>query len=167
MSVDEDVKVLEAIRDYKQPSKLHPIAMHAYYVYEEAGDNLTDEGVQELREILAKLEDLKELTDALCGLTAFMIYLSEQLKDTESSEKVANLMKEQKSRYIPLQERAAEAFQNLSHKAKGVLERFFGKSKEDSSRAPVYDEEAPEGTVPLKNLKPVAQPPPWAKKKGK
>lgn len=161
----EDVKILEALRDYRPPKKLHPIARFAWGLYEEAGDDIPPEAIEALRDELKQYEDLKDLTDALCGLSAFMIYISEQLGDTENGEKIAELVKEVGPRYEPFTDRVAQAIENLGRRVKGLYDRFTDRDKTEDSRAPVYGEDAPKGTVPLKNIKPRATVPPWARKK--
>ena len=42
---DEDVKLLEAVRDWRPPEKLHPLAMFAWQQYEEHGNGLPDEAL--------------------------------------------------------------------------------------------------------------------------
>jgi hypothetical protein len=162
---DEDVKILQALRDYRPPSKLHPIAKFAYALYEEADMDLPPEAMTGLREELKQYEDLKDLTDALCGLSAFMIYISEHLDDQKNGEKVAELIKEVGPRYSSFTDRVSVALENLGKKVKGAFDRFTARDLTEDKRAPVHDENPPEGTVPLKKMKPVAQPPPWARKK--
>ena len=161
-----DDNILEILRDYTPPKKLHPIAATTYDAYAAAGRELTPEIADDIREQLAAYgDDLKALTDALCGLAAFMIYVSENLDDQATGEKVAAIIKEVGPRYEPLENRAVRALQDLAKKTKGLFDRFVDKDKQEEARAPVYGEKAPEGSVPASTFKPVAQPPPWAKKK--
>ena len=93
-----------------------------------------------------------------------MIYLSEYLDDQQNGAKVAGLIKEVGPKYESFTDRVTQAIENLGRRVKGVFERFTDQ-KEDEKKAPVYDADAPEGTIPLKTLKPVARPPAWAQKK--
>lgn len=164
---NEDIELLKAIRDYKPPAKLHPIAMVAWELYEKNNDTLTPEGEQQLREILESYgDDLKALMDAMEGLTRFMVFVSENEKDLETAEQVSRLLKEVAPKFNPLWEKAGHALQNLGKAAQGMFHRFIDRDVSPDKAAPKYGDERPKNTVPLKDLKPVAQPPPWAVKKG-
>lgn len=161
-----DEELLEQLKAYRPPKKLHPIAGKAYDLYDAAGFKLTDEAIAELRKDLQSYYgDLKALTDALCGLAAFIMYAMENLDDKKAAEQIAELMKEVRPQYEPLGNRLAQILQDLSKKATGILDRFSDRDQKAKNRAPVYDEAPPTGTVPLRDLKPVAQPPPVRKKK--
>lgn len=162
---DEDSKLLRALRDYRPPKKLHKIAMFAWALYEEAGRSLPAEAIDALRDELKGYGELKDLTDALCGLSAFMIYVSEHLGDPDAAERVAELVKEMAPRYEPLGDRVSFALENFGKQVKGAFDRLVGSDEKEEKRAPIYGEAPPKGTIPLKTLKPVAEPPPWARKK--
>jgi hypothetical protein len=165
MTDEEDIQILTALRDYRPPQKLHKIAMFAWALYEDAERSLPPEAIDALRSDLAAYQDLKDLTDALCGLSAFVIYVTEHLGDPETGEQVGELIKEMSPRYASLTDRVVFALENLSKKAKFAFDKFTAKDQAEEKRAPVHDENPPEGTFPAKNLKPVAKPPPWARKK--
>jgi len=160
--------ILEVLRDYRPPTKLHPIAGNAFDLYDAAGSKMTDEVVDGIRKDLEQYQgDLKALTDALCGLTAFMIYVSEKLGDVDGGERVAALIKEQGPKYESLTQRVIEAIDELKLKGKEAFDRFFAREEKEAKRAPVYGEKPPEGSIPASSVKPVAQPPLWAQKKKK
>jgi hypothetical protein len=160
-----DFTILELLRDYRPPTKLHPLAGRAYDLYDAAEFQITDEVLEELRTALKGYDDLKDLTDALCGLSAFMIYLSEKREDEEGAERIAELIKEVGPRYEPLTEKVIAALQDLKALGKAAFDRFIARDDTEDRRAPVYGEKPPEGTLQVKDLKPPAQPPPWAAKK--
>lgn len=151
---------LEDIKNYRPPAKLHPIAGKTYDLYDAAGFKLTPEAIQELRlELQGYHGDLKALTDALCGLAAFIMFAMEVRNDPAAAEAIANLIKEQRSEYEVLGRSLQGVLQDLAKKAGTVFEKFTGKEKVEKSRAPKIDEKAPEGAVPLKALANPAQPP--------
>jgi hypothetical protein len=159
-----DLDALRAMRDYRPPTKLPKSAEVAWALYEAGGDALDDAALEQLRILLGRYDDLKDLTDAICGLAAFQAYVGEQLGDEATATQIAGLIQETAPRYVPFFERVVRAVDALGTEAKKVLGRFFGRNLEAQKRAPVHDAAAPEGTVPLRDLKPVAQPPPWAKR---
>lgn len=162
---NEDLGALEALRDYRPPTKLPRSAEVAWALYEEGGDTLDDAAIAAIHQLLDTYEnDLKGLTDALCGLAAFQTYVGETLGDEATASKVAKVIQDVVPRYVPFFERVVRAVDVLGIEARKVLGRFFARDTEADKRAPVHDEAAPDGSVPLRTLKPIAQPPPWAKK---
>ncbi len=163
MSIDNltDEQLIEGLKAYRPPKKLHPIAGKTYDLYAAAGNQLSDEAIAELRKDLeATYGDLKATTDALCGLASFVVYANEHLKDPKAGDQISALMQETRSQFEPLAARLSTLLQDAAKYATGVLDRFMDRDQTAKNRAPRYDEPAPEGTVPLKQLKPVAQPPP-------
>jgi hypothetical protein len=152
--------ILEQIGQYRAPSKLPPIAMKAYSLYTAGGSKLNDEAIGELRkELQAYGDDLKPLTDAIVGLGAFAIYVRDNLKDPAAAEAVAKLIHETAPKYASIGQRIAAALQDLANKATDLLDRFTDREAPPKT-APKFGEDAPQGTVPLKALKPVGGPPP-------
>lgn len=159
--------ILEQIKAYRPPKKLHPIAEKTYLLYDTGGFKLSDEALDTIRaELQGYRGDLKALTDALCGLSAFIMYAMETLNDPIAAEQVAGLIKECRPAYEGLGQFLEKAFQEAARKATSVLDRFMDRDTSAKARAPKYDEPPEEGTVPLRVLKPVAQPPP-VRNKGK
>lgn len=157
--------VLEAVKAYRPPKKLHPIAMQAFDLYKAGNYKLDDAAVGELRKTLeAHYGDLKTLTDALCSLAAFIAYLMEVKQDQATAEVVAKLMKETQPQYVSLVDYLTKVLSDAGKAVVGVLDRFTDRDTSGDKRAPKYGEEPPPGTVPLKSIKPVAQPPPKRKK---
>jgi hypothetical protein len=155
--------ILEQISKYKAPSRLPPIANKAYDLWASGGNKLSDESVAILRKDLEKFyDDLKALTDAICGLGAFAIYARDYLKDTDASDKVVKLIQETAPKYTSIGERIAAALQDLANKATGLLDKFTDRESVPKNVAPKFDgdEAPPVGTVPLKQLKPLGGPPP-------
>lgn len=164
MTTESEAKaILEAIRDYKPPKKLHPIAGLTYDLYDAAGFQITDEVLDRLRrELEPHKSDLKALTDALCGLSAFIVYANEQLEDPEAAGRISELVKECRPQYAPLGEKLVGLLQDFAQQAKEIFGRFS--DKEEELRAPKVGEQAPDGAVPLSRLKPVAKRPPLIRK---
>ncbi len=160
----DDLDALAALRDYRPPKKLPKSAELAWALYMGKGDQLDDEAVTLIRAYLDGVEDLKTLTDAICGLAAFQAYVGETLGDEKAATQVAKIIQDTAPRYVPFFERVMKAVLALGDGARRTLGRMFGRDPGPERRAPVHDQAAPEGTVPLKQLKPVAEPPPWARR---
>ncbi len=162
-SKEEDLKLLQAVRDWRPPATLHPIAIFASKVYLEHDDSMPPEAIQKVRDVLNKAgDDLIALAEALEGLTRFMVLLQTREK-TEDSQAVADLMREYIPRYEPFWIRVGEALENVGTDAQSLFRQFVAADAASKS-APTYGEKAPEGTVPLKNMIQPGRPPPWAKK---
>lgn len=170
MSIEDDKKLLQAVRDYRPPAELHPIAMNAWGHYEAAGNKLTNEGVEALRgELNALKPDLQKLGEAIFGVARFMIYVTESLGDKAAGEKIADLIREYAHLYEPFWQQVGEAIANLGGEAAAAFQSFAG--KDAPKTAPVFGKAAPEGSVPLRNIAPptnkppqAQRPPPWKKK---
>lgn len=161
-----DAELIEALKSYRPPKKLHPIAGKTLDLYLAGGNQLSEEAIADIRKDLqAYYGDLKAVTDALCGLGAFIMHATENLNDPKAAEQIADLMREARPQYEPLGHRLASLLQDVAKHATGVLDRFMDRDQTSKTRAPKYDEAPPVGTIPLKQLKPVAQPPPVRGKK--
>ncbi|MBI2374130.1 MAG: hypothetical protein HYV07_09035 [Deltaproteobacteria bacterium] len=159
-------QILEAIKNYRPPAQIHPVAIRAFELYKGNDWKMTDEIVAALRKDLDAIgTDLKALSDAMCGLVAFMITASEKFGDTNAGEKIGKLLQEQGPKYSPLAEKILQGLQELGIKSKDAFARFMDRDASADRRAPTVDAKAPEGSVPLKAVKPAAAPPRWAKKK--
>lgn len=164
MTTDEEL--IEQLKAYRPPKKLHPIAAKTHDFYLADGNQLTDAAIAAIQKDLeATYGDLKATTDALCGLAAFVMYANEGLNDPKAADQIGEVMKGARAQYDPLGERLARMVQEAGKKAGELLDRFMDRDQAEKKRAPMYDESPPQGTVPLKQLKPVAQPPPIRKKK--
>ena len=164
---EEDVKLLEAVRNWRPPEKLHPIAMTTWHLYEGNGDKLPPPALQQVRDVLdAYGDDLTGLAEAMEGLVRFMLYVGDELEDKETGKQVADLMREYIHLYEPFWERVGEALNNVGEELRGSFQNFMDQELGDDRTAPVYGEAAPKGTVPLKDIAPPpGRPPPWAPKK--
>lgn len=155
--------ILEQVGKYRAPTKLPPIANKAYELYATGGKKLSPEAVDVLRKELAVFnDDLKALTDAICGLGAFAIYVRDHLHDPVAAETVAKLIHETAPKYKTIGERIAAALQDMATKATDLLDRFTDREAVPKNVAPKFDgdEPPPAGSIPLKSLKPVGSPPP-------
>lgn len=171
MSIDDDKKLLQAVQEYRPPAELHPIAVHAWNLYESNGNALPPEAVQNLRGILDPLKgDLIALGEAGLGLARFMVYVTEHLGDQPTGTKVADLMREYAKLYEPFWAAIGEALRNISGEAGAAFKAFTGEEALPKT-APAFGQAAPVGSVPLRNIAPpsrpppTSRPPPWAKKK--
>jgi hypothetical protein len=155
--------ILEQIGKYRAPTTLPPIARKAYDLYAAGGNKLSEAAVDALRQDLATFaDDLKGLTDSICGLGAFAIYIRDHLNDPSTAEQVAKLIRETAPKYQTIGERIAAALQDLANKATDLLDRFADRESIPKNVAPKFDsdEPPPQGSIPLKSLKPVGGPPP-------
>lgn len=160
----EDVELLEAVRDWRPPTKLHPMAMLAFHHYERFGMKLPTEAVEELRVTLdAHRGDLKTLAEHIEGLARFMILIGEHFGDVAGSKRVADLMREYTPLFEPFWRRVGEALDNVGNQTKENFQRFNGEVEEKV--AVVHDAAKPSGTIPLSAMLNPARPPPWARKK--
>ena len=57
MSLEDDKKLLEAVRTWTPPEELHPMAVSAWMAYEAAGLTMSPEAIQFIREELDKYGD--------------------------------------------------------------------------------------------------------------
>ena len=161
------MEAVKAIRDYRPPTKLPQSAQLAWKLYDNGpSKGLSEQDVDKLRGYLASFDDdqLKELTDELCGLAVFQTYVGEHLGDEEAATKVAGLVREVGPRYVPFFKRALAKANELGDQTRKLFARFFDRDLGGEKRAPMQDAKQPEGTVSLKSLKPPAQIPHWAKK---
>lgn len=162
---DEDAKLLQAVRDWRPPTKLHPIAMQVWQIYEKHGLKMPPEGLQEIRDLLAAYgDDLKALAEALEGLSRFMLLAGEHHKDKKTAAQIADLMREYTHLFEPFWQRVGEALANVGAETSASFLEFLGSDAVTAKLAPLYGQEAPKGSVPLRNLAPPARPPPWAAK---
>lgn len=148
--------IFKDLAKYKAPSKLPRISMLAYFLYEEAGDRMTADALEALRiELSEKADDLSALTDVNIGLGVFALYLRDTRKDVEGAEAVAALIRETAPQYQTVGERIVAALQDLAESASGLLDQFSDRQNPDKKNAPAFGDSAPDGTLPLKTLKPV------------
>lgn len=160
----EDVELLQAVRDWRPPTSLHPMAMQAFHVYERHGMALTADGLAELRATLdAQRDDLKALAEHIEGVARFMILIGEHFKDAEGAKRVADLLRDYAPLFEPFWRRVGEAIQNVGAETKETFQRFVG--EQEPKKAVVHDAPAPRGTVPLAAMLNPARPPPWVRKK--
>jgi hypothetical protein len=153
--------ILEQIEAYRPPEQLHPIATLTYELYDRAGFKFTEKELAQIRAELQKYYgDLKPLTDAVCGLSAFIMLAMQDLDDRVAARQIAELIRDLQPQYEPIGHRLVHVLQDIAKKTTGTLARFSGRRLEAEVRAPAFGATAPNGTVPLRALKPVAQPPP-------
>jgi hypothetical protein len=107
---DEDRELLAAVRDWRPSAELHPIAMTAFRLYQQHGGGLPPSAIQRLRVALdGHADDLGALARAMEGLIRFMLYVGEERGDRDSSQQVAELLREYSGRFEPLLRRVAAA----------------------------------------------------------
>ena len=161
----EDRKLLEAVRNWRPPKELHPIAMAAFGIYEEAGQTLSPSGMKELRAVLDEYgEDLEALAAAMEGMIRCMIYIGEHLGDKENSEKIAKLLREYAERFEPFWQRVAEALRNEGSDVQEGFAELLGGQDPGTKTAPMYGAKAPVGTLRLSDIAPPPRPPAWTPK---
>lgn len=165
---EEDRKLLEAVRNWRPPTELHPIAMASFGVYAEAGNDLTPKGLQELRNVLDEYgDDLEALAAAMEGMVRFMLYLGEHLGDKDNAEKVASLLRDYADRFEPFWQRVAEAMENEGEDVQASFAQLVGETDPANRTAPVFGADAPPGTLRLADIAPPSRPPQWTPTKKK
>lgn len=159
MSIEEDVELIRAVREWKQPDELHPIAIYAWDVYEVAGLQMTDDGVEVLRVRLNGYgDDLAGLAMAMEGLIRFILCMRQLREDEPAAQKVVDLLKEYAHLYEPFWERVAEAMSNVGEDTKTLFSKMQGEEPPPKD-APVFDAKPPDGSIPLKKLVTPGRPP--------
>lgn len=162
----QDQELIQSIREYEPPAALHPIAMHAWHLYEDNEFQLPPEAIESLRDVFkAYGDDLEALGEAMFGLTRFVILVTETHDDKVNGGKVADLMREFTHLYEPFWERVGEALDTVASEKRSVFKQFTGLEEESAKTAAVFGTAPPANTVPLKDLLPPDRPPPWAPKK--
>lgn len=173
MSLEDDRKLVQAVKDYRPPNTLHPIANQAWDLYEAGGNAWSPASQLRIREILdGQRADLKALGEAIFGLARFMIYVTENLGDQATGDQIAELIREYGKLYEPFWEKVGEALANLGGESAATFQAFTGTTDPAIKKtAPLVGQGAPEGSIKLGNIAPPlrppppSRPPPWAKKK--
>jgi hypothetical protein len=162
----EDQELLRAVREWRPPETLHPIAGEAWKIYERAGLKLTPEAMAELKAALdVYADDLLKLAEACEGMTRFMVMLNEHRKEPQNGEKVLGLLRGYAERFEPFWRRVAEALEREGGTKLEAFQRFSGGAR-DKKEVAMVGQAPPPGAVPLSSMLNPARPPPWAKKKG-
>ena len=160
---DEDRKLLEAVRNWRPPTTLHPIAVVAFTMYDNNGNAFPPKALADLDRVLDEYDDdLESLASAMEGLIRCMIYVGDHLGDKENAELLAKLLRKYAERFEPFWRRVAEALETEGHDLHKSLQQLLGDQAQ--KKAPVYGEKPPEGSVQLKDIAPPPRPPPWAPK---
>jgi hypothetical protein len=166
---EEDVALLRAVREWRPPDTLHPIAMEAWHLYAAHGRRLPPVAIDELRALLERYggsgADLFGLGAAIEGLARFIILLDGTFHDHLGSREVAQLAREFAPRFEPFWRRVAEALENVRKDAHESFLEFSDRPNLEDRRAPVYGEAAPTGSVPLRALAPIVRPRPWGRRR--
>jgi hypothetical protein len=164
---EQDRKLLEAVRNWRPPTELHPIAMQTWAIYDQHGNTFPPPAVEALRKLLdGYRDDLKALAAAFEGLTRFVIVVSQFQKDEQTAQVIIELMRSYTPLFEPFWQRVGEALQNVGADTKEVLSAFEARDTAGEKVAPQFGQEAPKDTVPLREIAPPARPPAWAKKAG-
>ncbi|MEM7674962.1 MAG: hypothetical protein AAF449_03060 [Myxococcota bacterium] len=162
----EDRKLLEAVRNWRPPKELHPIAMVSFGLYEDAGNTLTPATIQDLRKVLDEYgDDIEALAAAMEGMIRFMRYIGENLGDTENSEKVVKLLREYADRFEPFWQRVAQALENEGEDVQAAFSQMVGGEDPAKRTAPRFGAKAPHGALRLSDIAPPIRPPKFTPKK--
>jgi hypothetical protein len=160
----EDQELLRAVREWRPPTTLHPIAMTAWEIYERYKQDLPPEAMTELRAAMDSYgDDLKRLAEASEGMIRFMLLLNEHLKDEANGKKVMELLRTYADRFEPFWRKVAEALEREGGAKLDTFKGFLG-AVEDKSQVAKVGAKPPPGSVPLSSMLQPGRPPPWAKK---
>ena len=166
MSREEDLELLQAVRNWKPPKTVHPSALLAVQLYEANGMSLPDEAMQTLRSMIeAYGENLVGRAEALEGLTRFLMFMQAK-GDTVTEGKLFTFLRESSKVFEPFWQRVGEALENVGEEGRSLFFKFVDANQGPENKvAPKFGAEAPEGSVPLREMMPPpGRPPPWAKK---
>ena len=162
----EDVELLEAVRNWRPTTELHPIAMEAWDIYEGQGLKVTESGLGHLRARMDGMRgDLVELAQAMESLVRFTILITEKHDDKAGGEQVTELLREFAPLFEPFWQRVGEALTNVGADAREAFERFSGQVTEKTAAA--VGQSRPVGALPVSSFVTPARPPPWSKKAGR
>ncbi len=162
----EDVELLEAVKQWRPTTDLHPIAMEAWDIYEGQAMQVTPAALEHLRTRMNGMrDDLVELAQAMESLVRFTILITEKHNDKPGGEKVTELLREFAPLFEPFWQRVGEALSNVGADAREAFERFSGQASEKTAAA--VGQSRPEGAIPMRSFVTPARPPPWAKKAGR
>ena len=162
---NEDQELLRAVREWRPPKALHPMAMTAFGVYDENGSDLPPQAMAELKAALdAYGDDLKGLAEACEGMTRFMLLLSEHYKDAPNAQKVGALLRSYAERFEPFWRKVAEAMEREGGAKLDSFKGFMGDAKDDKAHVAKVGAAPPPNSVPLSSILQPGRPPPWAKK---
>lgn len=157
----EDAELLEAVKNWRPTTELHPIAMEAWDLYEAAEMKLKSDALGYLKSRLdAMKEDLAELAQAMESLVRFTILVTEKHADPETGELVTELLRGYAPLFEPFWQRVGQALDAVGADAREAFDRFSGQSTEKS--AAVVGQPRPVGAVPVSAIVTPARPPPWA-----
>ena len=161
----EDDELLRAVREWRPPQTLHPMAMTAWEVFDRHGSDLPPAAIGELRAALdAYGDDLTGLAEACEGMVRFMLLLTEHIKDEANGKKVLDLLREYADRFEPFWRRVAEALENEGGAKLDAFKSFSGGDTKDKKDVAKVGAPPPVGSIPLSSLLTPGRPPPWAKK---
>src|SRR5688572_25975066 len=129
MSREDDEKLLQAVKDWRPSTTLHPAAVLCWMLYEKNEMSFPQSAVDELRATLESYgDDLAGLAAAIEGATRFMILL-DQRGDQEGAKNVLMLLRSYANLFEPFWQRVAEALQNVGGDTKAAFDKFSGEAE--------------------------------------
>ncbi|MBI4819150.1 MAG: hypothetical protein HY791_22955 [Deltaproteobacteria bacterium] len=161
MSLEEDTELLRAVREWRPPEKLHPIAMFTWDIYEANEFSMPPEGVAKVKAVLDGYgDDLVALAEAMEGLIRFILCVRHMKQDEISGQKISDLCRAYAHLYEPFWTRVGEAMANVGDDTRAVFQKMMGAEPTDKA-APAVGQAPPPGTIPLSRLVDPGRPPPF------
>lgn len=163
---DADAQLLNAVRSWRPPEEVHPIAGLASACYHGANGEVTAEVVELIKDSLDEYKaDLIDLAMAMEGLVRFTILLEQKYDDKDGAQRLVALMRTYMPLYEPFWRRVSTALRRINTKQQSAFLAFLDMDMAPKAKAPKYGDKAPAGSIPVRNLLTPTRPPPHQRRK--
>ena len=158
---DADAQLLNAVRTWRPPEELHPMAILASALYHAAGGELTAEVNSMLKDALDEYgKDLIDLAMAMEGLVRFKIILEQKYDDEDGARQLVELMRSYMPLYEPFWRRVGEALRRANAHQQSTFLAFLDADNAPKAKAAKFGEAPPQGAMPARVLVTPGRPPP-------
>ena len=158
---DADAQLLNAVRTWRPPDDLHPVALLASTLYHAAGDELTAEVHDLLKDTLDEYgSDLIDLAMAMEGLVRFTILLEQKYEDKAGAKQLVELMRSYMPLYEPFWRRVGDAMRRANTHQQSAFLAFLDADLAPKDKAAKFGETPPQGSIPARTLVATGRPPP-------